>query len=79
MDAVAAEAERDEAATHLFEFLFDDILAVERDEEEQVATTTDVLDAQTRLSRARISYYNALYNYRISLMRLSWATGKLAL
>ncbi len=44
----------------------------------QLGTTTDVLNAQTRLSRARINYFNALYNYRISLMRLAWATGTLA-
>lgn len=43
----------------------------------QLSTTTDVLDAQTRLSRARISYYNALYSYRIALMKLTWATGTL--
>ncbi len=45
----------------------------------QLGTTTDVLDAQTRLTRAKINYYNALYNYRISLMRLAWATGTLPL
>jgi outer membrane protein len=45
----------------------------------QLSTTTDVLDAQTRLSRARINYYDALYNYRISLMKLAWATGTLPL
>jgi outer membrane protein len=45
----------------------------------QLSTTTNVLDAQTRLSRARISYFNALYNYRISLMKLAWATGTLTL
>ena len=45
----------------------------------QLSTTTDVLDAQTRLSRARIQYFNALYNYRISLMKLAWATGTLTL
>jgi outer membrane protein TolC len=43
----------------------------------QLSTTTDVLDAQTRLTRAKIEYYNALYSYRISLMRLAWATGTL--
>ena len=43
----------------------------------QLSTTTDVLDAQTRLTRARINYFNALYNYRISLMGLAWATGTL--
>jgi outer membrane protein TolC len=45
----------------------------------QLSTTTDVLDAQTRLTRAKINYYNALYSYRISLMRLAWATGTLPL
>jgi len=45
----------------------------------QLNTSTDVLDAQTRLTIARINYYNALYNYKISLMRLSWATGTLVL
>jgi len=43
----------------------------------QLSTSTDVLDAQTRLTRARINYFNALYNYKISLMRLAWATGTL--
>jgi outer membrane protein TolC len=45
----------------------------------QLGTTTNVLDAQTRLTRAKINYYNALYNYRISLMRLAWSTGTLIL
>ena len=45
----------------------------------QLSTTTDVLDAQTRLTRARINYFNALYNYRISLKRFAWATGTLTL
>jgi outer membrane protein TolC len=45
----------------------------------QLSTTTNVLDAQTRLTRARINYFNALYNYRISLMRLAWSTGTLIL
>jgi len=45
----------------------------------QLATTTNVLDAQTRLVRAKINYYNALYNYRISLMKLAWSTGTLTL
>jgi outer membrane protein len=45
----------------------------------QLSTTTDVLDAQTRLTRARINYYNALYNHRISLTRLAWSTGTLIL
>ena len=45
----------------------------------QLSTTTDVLDAQTRLTRAKINYYNALYNYKASLTRLAWSTGTLIL
>ncbi|MDL2260557.1 TolC family protein [Deltaproteobacteria bacterium OttesenSCG-928-K17] len=36
---------------------------------EQVATNTEVLDAQTRYSQAQYSHYQALYNYN-----LAWAT-----
>ncbi|MDR2726292.1 MAG: TolC family protein [Candidatus Adiutrix sp.] len=36
---------------------------------EQVATNTEVLDAQTRYSQAQYDYYTALYNYN-----LAWAT-----
>jgi len=36
---------------------------------EQVATNTEVLDAQTRYSQVQYDYYNALYNYN-----LAWAT-----
>jgi outer membrane protein TolC len=43
----------------------------------QISTSTDVLDAQTRLTEAKINYYSELYNYRIALMRLDWATGTL--
>ncbi|MBE9521385.1 MAG: TolC family protein [Proteobacteria bacterium] len=43
----------------------------------QLSTSTDVLDAQTRLTTAKINYYNALYNYQIAIMRLAWATGTL--
>ena len=43
----------------------------------QLSTSTDVLDAQTRLTTAKINYYSELYNYRIALMRLAWSTGTL--
>ncbi len=33
---------------------------------EQMATSTDVLDAQTLLSKTKTNYYNALYDYKIS-------------
>lgn len=43
----------------------------------QLNTSTEVLDAQTLLSRARSNYYNALYDYKIAEMSLDWATGAL--
>jgi outer membrane protein TolC len=42
---------------------------------EQVATSTDVLDAQTLLTRAKSDYTNALGDYHISHARLERAMG----
>jgi outer membrane protein TolC len=42
---------------------------------EQVATSTDVLDAQTLLTRAKSDYANALSEYNISHVRLERAMG----
>ncbi len=42
---------------------------------EQVATSTDVLDAQTLLTRAKSDYANALSEYNISHARLERARG----
>ena len=42
---------------------------------EQVATSTDVLDAQTLLTEARSNYYNALSDYNIAWARLGRAVG----
>lgn len=42
---------------------------------EQVATSTDVLDAQTLLTRAKSDHANALSEYNISLVRLERAMG----
>ncbi len=43
----------------------------------QLNTSTEVLDAQTLLTRARTNNYNALYDYNIAVARLDWATGVL--
>ena len=43
--------------------------------QEQVATTTDVLDAQTLLAQAEKNYYHALSDYNIDRARLERATG----
>lgn len=42
-----------------------------------MTTSTEVLDAQTQLSQARLNYYSALSDYNIELARLRKATGKL--
>jgi len=42
-----------------------------------VATSTDVLDAQTLLTRAKSDYFNALSDYRIALTRLERSMGNL--
>lgn len=42
---------------------------------EQVATSTDVLDAQTLLTKAKSDYFNALGDYFINLARLERAMG----
>ncbi len=42
---------------------------------EQMATTTDVLDAQTLLSRTLTNYYNALYDFKISKASLYLTMG----
>lgn len=43
---------------------------------EQMDTSTDVLDAQTLLSRTMTNYYNALYDLKISKAYLYWAMGR---
>ena len=42
---------------------------------EQVGTATDVVDAQTLLTRAKSDYFNALSDYNISIARLERSMG----
>lgn len=42
----------------------------------QAATSTDVLDAQTALTSAKLNYYSALYDYELALAALERAIGK---
>jgi outer membrane protein len=44
--------------------------------QEQMATSTDVLDAQTLLSRTMTNYYNALYAFKLSKAALYRAIGR---
>ena len=41
----------------------------------QVTTITEVLDAQTLLSQARVNYYKALYSHNLARARLQRALG----
>ena len=41
----------------------------------QVTTITEVLDAQTRLSQARVNYYTALYTHHLASARLLRVIG----
>jgi len=41
----------------------------------QVATITDILDAQTLLTQARVNHYRALYNHNLARFRLQRALG----
>lgn len=43
---------------------------------DQVATSTEVIDAQTRLTRVNSDYYNALGDYHINRARLDRAMGR---
>jgi len=43
---------------------------------EQMATSTDVLDARTLLSKTETNYYNALYDFKISKAALYRAMGR---
>jgi len=42
----------------------------------QLTTTTEVLDAQTLLTQARLNYYNSLYDYSLAKARLKHAIGE---
>jgi len=42
----------------------------------QVTTITEVLDAQTLLTRARVNFYSALYNHHLARASLERALGK---
>ncbi len=46
---------------------------------QQVATSSEVLDARTFLTEADTNYYNALYGYMIFLSRLKLSVGRLAI
>ncbi|MBI4644827.1 MAG: TolC family protein [Deltaproteobacteria bacterium] len=42
---------------------------------EQVGTATDVIDAQTLLTRTRVNYFNALYDHQMAKAQMLWAVG----
>jgi len=42
---------------------------------EQVGTATDVIDAQTLLTKARVNYFNAHYDHQMTKAQMMWAVG----
>ncbi len=44
---------------------------------EQVGTATDVIDAQTLLTRTKTEYYRAVFDYEVALARIRKAIGQL--
>ncbi len=42
---------------------------------EQVGTATDVIDAQTLLTKTRVNYWTALYDHQMAKAQLLWAVG----
>lgn len=45
--------------------------------QEHVGTATDVIDAQTLLTRTRTEYYRAVFDYQVALARIKKAKGEL--
>jgi outer membrane protein len=90
LDDVSAEVKRAYLRTRAAEkFIATVETAIEQAEEnfrinqerykEQVATATDVLIAQTLLSRTKTNYYSALYEYKIAKASLYRAMGQEAM
>ncbi len=46
---------------------------------EQVGTATDVIDAQTLLTRTRTEYFQAQLDYQLAVARVKWVAGELHL
>ena len=44
---------------------------------EQVGTATDVIDAQTLLTRARVNYFNAIFDHQIAKAQMLRAMGRI--
>jgi TolC family type I secretion outer membrane protein len=42
---------------------------------EQVGTATDVIDAQTLLTKARVNFFNARYDHQMAKAQMLWAVG----
>jgi outer membrane protein TolC len=42
---------------------------------EQVGTATDVIDAETLLTRTRVNYWTAVYDHQMAKAELLWAMG----
>jgi outer membrane protein TolC len=54
----------------------EDLRMVNERYREQVATNTEVLDAQTRYSQAQYDYYSALFDYNLAWANLERSMGR---
>jgi outer membrane protein TolC len=45
--------------------------------QEQVGTATNVIDAQTLLTKTRVNYFNALYDHQMAKAQMLWAVGSI--
>jgi outer membrane protein len=43
--------------------------------QEQVGTATDVIDAQTLLTKTRVNYWTAIYDHQMAKSQMLWAVG----
>ncbi len=44
---------------------------------EQVGTATDVIDAQTLLTKTRVNFFNARYDHQMAKAQMLWAVGQI--
>ncbi len=45
---------------------------------ESVGTATDVIDAETLLTRTRVNYWSAVYDHQMAKSQMLWAIGAIA-
>ncbi len=44
----------------------------------QLGTSTELLDSETLLTKARTNHFNALFDFQMAVIRLKWAEGTIS-